>query len=570
MHEEQSPRLAPTTLDPHATPSDKSSLTWVSGLPPQLPTRFGHYELQKLLGKGGMGAVYLARDLRLNRHVALKIPNLTAHDTFELRDRFMREAHVAAQLAHPNLCPVYDFGEVEGVLYLTMAYLEGKPLARFIQGGKQLPPRAVATVVRQLAYAMQGAHEKGVIHRDLKPSNIMITPKKQPVIMDFGLARRTDAEDSQITHSGQILGTPAYMSPEQLNSDSNAMGPASDVYGLGIILYELLAGRPPFEGGLGTLMARIMTEPPPPLSRWRKNIDPVLDAICQRALAKKPGDRFPSMHAFANALDDFLRGRYKLPEPIEEEEPISAPEDEDAPLDENDPASLFRVMAARQDRAAARPASRIAPPEPSHRRRRRRRFRLPEWLIPVVAAGSALIAVAYVLHYFYQYLEQRRPLPDLTAVEEQRRQQQDQKIAGWLARVSNGQGDTEARRDLEAWLESPAGKRTDLPPEVNLGLGQYLIVQRDPPLWEAGLRRLRLGNPGKLRTAADVDLSAAAGDALAKVRSGDEWWTLSGEASTKRERSRYRERAVHWYTQSLPELSGDDRTRAEDRIQKSG
>src|SRR5262249_51710625 len=174
MSEEQQPVLAPTTLDPHATPSGRQSLTWVSGLPPHLPTRFGHYELQKLLGKGGMGAVYLARDLRLNRLVALKIPNLTAADTFQFRDRFLREAQGAAEWSHPNLCPVYDFGEEEGLLYLTMAYLEGKPLARFIRAGKQLPPRAVVVVVRQLALAMQAAHEKGVIHRDLKPSNIMI------------------------------------------------------------------------------------------------------------------------------------------------------------------------------------------------------------------------------------------------------------------------------------------------------------------------------------------------------------------------------------------------------------
>jgi serine/threonine protein kinase len=570
MNEEQPARFAPTMLDPHATPSGKSSLTWVSGLPPQLPTRFGHYELQKLLGKGGMGAVYLARDLRLNRLVALKIPNLTAQDTYQLKDRFLREAHVAAQLSHANLCPVYDCGQVEGVLYLTMAYLEGKPLARFIQSGKQLPPRAVVVVVRQLALAMQAAHEKGVIHRDLKPSNIMITPKKQAVIMDFGLARRTDAEDSQITYSGQILGTPAYMSPEQLNSDASAMGPASDVYGLGIILYELLAGRPPFEGGLGTLMARIMTEPPPPLSRWHKNIDPVLDAICQRALAKKPGDRFPSMQAFAAALDDYLRGRYKLPEPVEEEEPISAVDDEDAPLDENDPASLFRVMAARQDRAAARPGHRPAS-ETGQRRRRRRRFRLPEWVIPVVAAGSALIAVAYVLHYFYQYLDQRRPLPDLTVVEEQRQQQQGQKLAGWLARASNGQEDVDARRELEAWLNGPAGKRTDLPPEVNLGLGQYLIVTRDPPLWDAGLRRLRLGSQGSLRQAAEEDLSAVAGDSSAKLRSGDTWWHLSSSPrTTDRERVRYRERAAHWYRQALPDLNGADRSRVEERLQKIG
>src|SRR5439155_3618249 len=220
--------------------------------------------------------------------------------------------------------------------------------------------------------------------------------------------------------------------------------------------------------------------------------------------------------------------RYKLPEPVEDEEPIATDaDDDDAPLDENDPESLFRVMAARQDRAAGRTVTRVAPPEPSPRRRRRRRFRLPEWLIPVVAAGTALITVAYVLNYFYQYLEQRRPLPDLTAIEEQRRQLQGQKLAGWLARVNNGVEDADARRELDAWVVGPAGRRTDLPPEVTLGTGQYLIVHRDPPLWDAGLRRLRLGSQGPLREAAEEDLNAVAGNAHAKLRSGDMWWDLS-------------------------------------------
>src|SRR5688572_3436453 len=175
---------------------------WPQGLPTALPARFGRYELLKLLGKGGMGAVFLALDTQLNRPVALKVPHFSGPEHFHLRDRFLREARVAATLAHPNLCPVYDCGEIDGVLYLTMAYLEGKPLARFIRAGQQLPPRAVAVVVRQLALAMQEAHARGVIHRDLKPSNIMITPRKQPVIMDFGLARRTDGDDPHLTQTG--------------------------------------------------------------------------------------------------------------------------------------------------------------------------------------------------------------------------------------------------------------------------------------------------------------------------------------------------------------------------------
>jgi len=190
-------------------------------------------------------------------------------------------------------------------------------------------------------------------------------------------------------------------------------------------------------------------------------------------------------------------------------------------------------------------------------------------VIPVVLAGTALIAVAYVLHYFYQYLEQRRPLPDLTAVEEQRRQLDGQRLAALLVRVNNGADDADARRELDAWLNGAAGKRIDLTPEVNLGLGQYLIVQRDPPLWDAGLRRLRLGPEVPLRKAAEADLDAAAGDVQAKLRSADQWWNLSRDAA-RRERSRYRERAVHWYKQALPELAGEDRTRAEERIQRIG
>src|SRR4051794_832365 len=309
--------VGPTVLargpNPASPPPDP--VPWTGGLPHRLPARLGRYELLKLLGKGGMGAVYLAHDDQLHRLVAVKIPHFGGPQQFHLRDRFLREARLAATLSHPNLCPVYDCGEIDGVLYLTMAYLEGKPLSRFIRSGQPLPPRAVVAVVRQLALAMAEAHARGVIHRDLKPSNIMITPSKQPVIMDFGLARRTEGEDLHLTQSGLLMGTPAYMPPEQLNSDAKAMGPATDIYSLGVILYELLSGRPPFQGPLGELMSRIMTEQPPPVSRARADLPPALDAICARALAKKPGERFASMREFADALGDFLQGRYRVPEP---------------------------------------------------------------------------------------------------------------------------------------------------------------------------------------------------------------------------------------------------------------
>jgi len=433
------PTILAPGLNPPAPPSE--SVPWTGGLPHRLPARLGRYEMLKLLGKGGMGAVYLAHDEQLHRLVAVKVPHFAGPQQFHLRDRFLREARLAATLSHPNLCPVYDCGEVDGVLYLTMAYLEGRPLARFIRSGQQLPPRAVVAVVRQLALAMAEAHAKGVIHRDLKPSNIMITPSKQPVIMDFGLARRTDAEDLHLTQSGLLMGTPAYMPPEQINADAKAIGPAIDIYALGVILYELLSGRPPFQGPLGELMTRIMTEPPPPLTRTRADLPPALDAICARALAKKPDERFASMNEFAAALGDYLHGRYRLPEPEPEVTETYEIVEDNRPLDEQDAAGLFRAMAAHETRAA-RIAARA-------RHARRRRFRLPEWLIPLVVSVVAVGGMAYGLWWFFHQLD-RRPRPDTVpatapldaaqVAEEQQRRTEHQSLTAAFATLAEDAG----------------------------------------------------------------------------------------------------------------------------------
>lgn len=534
---------------------------WPGGLPPQLPARLGRYELLKLLGKGGMGAVYLAHDEQLHRLVALKIPHFGGPQQFQLADRFLREARVAATLSHQNLCPVYDYGQADGVLYFTMAYLEGKPLSKFIRAGQRLPPRAVVAVVRQLALAMAEAHSKGIIHRDLKPSNIMITPRKQAVIMDFGLARRTDAQDLQITQTGLLLGTPAYMPPEQLNSDTRVMGPGIDIYALGVILYELLAGRPPFQGPLGELMTRIMTEAPPPLARNRADLPPALDAICAKALAKKPAERFASMREFATALGDFLHGRYRLPEP----EPESYEVVEDVrTLDEHDAAGLFQAMAARQV------------PGPVRTRRRRRRFQLPNWIIPLVVSSVALGVMGYALWWFFHYLE-RRQIPTKTTIavgtldpalvaEEQQRRQEAQTLEAALKRLQTNFKDAAARQELDAWLDSPSGKRTDLPPEVNFGLGRYLILERER--WDSGLRRLSLSSDGPWRRAADQDLAAAAvpeDDAAAQLVAGDLWWNLA-DSLTGMQRDRLLLRAGHWYHLALPNLGGADAERIRRRM----
>jgi hypothetical protein len=234
------------------------------------------------------------------------VPRFKAGDG-EGVERFKREARAAATLQHPNLCPIFDVGEINGRSYLTMGYIEGRSLAELIQGGEPLPERPVADLVRKLALALEEAHRKGVVHRDLKPANIMITERHDPVILDFGLARQVNKEDLRLTAPGMLLGTPAYMPPEQVRGDTQAMGPACDIYSLGVVLYEMLTGKLPFQGAnLGALIGQVLIEEPPPPSLLRTQIDKTLEAICLKAMAKDPSRRFHSMTEFAAALGAFL------------------------------------------------------------------------------------------------------------------------------------------------------------------------------------------------------------------------------------------------------------------------
>jgi serine/threonine protein kinase len=274
--------------------------------PMQLPAPFGRYQLQKLLGRGGMGAVYLAHDTQLDRPVALKIPLFSADEDSQVLARFYREARAAATILHANVCPVYDVGEVDGIPYLTMAYIEGQSLAEWIRG-KRLTPRQSAALVRKLALALQEAHRKGIIHRDLKPANIMIDKRGEPMIMDFGLAHRARPGDPRLTLQGTVLGTPAYMSPEQVKGDPDAVGPACDVYSLGVILYELVAGHLPFHGDPMAVLSQVLLEEPPPPSKFHPNLDAALEKICLKTMAKRSENRYPSMTEFATALRGYLR-----------------------------------------------------------------------------------------------------------------------------------------------------------------------------------------------------------------------------------------------------------------------
>jgi hypothetical protein len=262
---------------------------------------FGRYLIERKLGEGGMGAVYLARDTQLDRPVALKVPFLGGPDGDALRARFLHEARAAAALHHPGVCPVYDVGEIDGTPYLTMPYLTGEPLSRRVARGPLPVPEALA-LVEKLARALHYAHERGVVHRDLKPGNVLLDERGEPVVMDFGLARR--AGDSHLTHEGEVLGTPAYMAPEQLMGQVAVVGPAADVYSLGVVLYELLTGAPPFQGDLLALASQVAYDEPRPPSKVRPAVDGRLDAVCLKALAKRPADR-PTMRELAVALADY-------------------------------------------------------------------------------------------------------------------------------------------------------------------------------------------------------------------------------------------------------------------------
>jgi tetratricopeptide (TPR) repeat protein len=284
------PVLEPTLVDPKGSPD--------------LPRRLGRYELRREVGAGQMGTVYEAYDTLLLRRVALKVPQPAA------ADRTLREARAVAHIHHPNICPVYEAGTLDGVPYLTMLFVEGVPLSERLSAGPPFEPRAAAALVRTLALALHHAHEQGVVHRDLKPANIMLDARGVPVITDFGIARRRLPDEVRHTLPGTLLGSPAYMSPEQVEGNPDAIGPASDQWSLGVIFYELLTGRLPFRGSsLGTVWAQIREVDPEPPAQVRPGLDPGLEALCKKALAKPIPDRFPSLAAFADALGAWLEAR---------------------------------------------------------------------------------------------------------------------------------------------------------------------------------------------------------------------------------------------------------------------
>jgi WD40 repeat protein len=269
------------------------------------PRQFGRYQILQELGRGGMGRVYRAFDPELKREVALKTM-LPGNDP-QLMNRFMQEAAAMAKLSQPNIVKVYDMGTIANAHYFTMELINGKDLAHWLREGKMTIRRAVE-IVRKVAHAIDYAHREGILHRDLKPSNIMLDQQGEPKIMDFGLAMEMD-RDKRMSKSGAVLGTPAYMPPEQALGKRKEMDERSDVYSLGAVLYELITGCAPFRGSnAATIIAQVLDSTPHAPSRLSKKVPQEVENICLKCLEKEKDRRYQSAHELALDLERFLAG----------------------------------------------------------------------------------------------------------------------------------------------------------------------------------------------------------------------------------------------------------------------
>jgi tRNA A-37 threonylcarbamoyl transferase component Bud32 len=262
----------------------------------------GDYELLQVIGRGGMGVVYKARQKGLDRVVALKMILQGELADQSSVQRFYEEARSAATLDHPHIVPIYEINRQDGRHYFTMAFVEGTSLRALAAQGRLRPAAEVAAIVAVVAEAVQFAHDKGIIHRDLKPDNVLIDRHGRPRVTDFGLAKRLSGGPG-LTLSGQLMGTPAYMAPEQARGDLAAIGASADIYGLGGILYFLLTGHPPFSAAnVGEVLYQLMTSPPVPPRQLNPAVPPELEAVCLKCLEKEPGQRYPSAAAVAQAV----------------------------------------------------------------------------------------------------------------------------------------------------------------------------------------------------------------------------------------------------------------------------
>lgn len=452
------------------------------------PKSFGRYTIRRKLGQGAMGIVYLAKDLELQRLVALKVPIFGRSSEAAIVERFQREIRAAAAIRHPNVCPIYDVGQFDGTLFMTMAFIEGRPLSCSLESQAKLPVPQAVSLVRKLALALHAAHQRGIVHRDLKPANIMIDQRGEPIVMDFGLASRRDASYALASDDGAIVGTPAYMSPEQVAGVDATT--TSDLYALGVILYELVCGQVPFTGDLVPLLHKISHEEPSPPSARNADVPQAIDRICLKALAKNPEDRFVSAEELARELTQFMIHG-------EATESVASPKDQ--------------VSAP----------TRTKPYDPKAKQQAR--------VLTTTVATTVVATLTFLVAW--GYFASSGPVESNVS----------------LPAVSQtGIGEVESDR-VDSSEFSPQPEQED--PLVNYVLGRYLcFTERN---WHRGLPLLARGADEALQRLADNDLRLvneqenAAASAFIVV--GDAWAEYSVEQSLKSIRSATSDRAKHWY-----------------------
>src|SRR5262245_50760903 len=259
------------------------------------------YTVERTIGAGGMADVYLTHDIRHNRKVAIKVMHREMAEAVGV-ERFLREIETTAKLQHPHILPLFDSGFVEGTVFYVMPYVEGESLRTRLKRETQLPLADVLRITTEIAHGLGYAHRHGVIHRDIKPDNVLFQDG-QAVLADFGIAlpKKNQDSDARLTQQGISLGTPYYMSPEQVSGKD--IDPRTDIYSLGVVAYEMLAGQPPFTGSnVPSVLGKVMSEEPRPLTEHRRSVPPHIDDAIARALEKLPADRWQTPSEFAEAL----------------------------------------------------------------------------------------------------------------------------------------------------------------------------------------------------------------------------------------------------------------------------